>query len=137
MRIANARRAGRRSTARVAVVALLIVALSGCASTPDPQLTPTPSATAAAPVFASDEEALAAATEAYAAYLTMSDQIAGDGGASPHRISPFVSAGLLDSELDGFASFREANAFLVGNTRFWVADVQKIDRTNPDRKSVV
>ena len=58
---------------------------------------PTPSVE---PLFASDEEALAAAEEAYAAYLAMSDEIAGDGGADPERIAPFVTTERLRDELD-------------------------------------
>ena len=80
MRIADARRADGSSPAPTAAAALLVlllaVLLSGCASTTEPQPTLTPTATDAAPLFASDEEALAAATEAYAAYQAVSTEIA-------------------------------------------------------------
>ncbi|MFT2815817.1 hypothetical protein [Leifsonia sp. A12D58] len=91
MRIADARRVDGPSTARVAAVALLVVLvgslLSGCASTTEPQPTPTPTATDAVPVFASDEEALAAATEAYAAYLEADDR---SWSGNPESIEVFL-----------------------------------------------
>ncbi len=59
----------RRVLGAVAVLGML--ALSGCGGgTPLPTLPPTPSST---PVFASEEEALAAAEEAYAAYQAAVD----------------------------------------------------------------
>ena len=65
-------------------VGLLALVLAGCApDVPAIQVPPTPTVT---PLFASDEEALAAAEEAYAAYLAMSDEITSDGGERPERI---------------------------------------------------
>ena len=127
MRIANARRAGRRSTARVAVVALLIVALSGCASTPDPQPTPTPSATAAAPVFASDEEALAAATEAYAAYQSVADLVLSEGGADPSRIEAVVSAELAKAEIESSRKAQQQGLKSIGKSTFDMVELQSFN----------
>ena len=77
--------------------------LAGCGGgDPIPTLPPTPSAT---PIFASEEEALAAAEDAYAAYRGMSDQISAEGGANPERIAPFVTESRLADELRGFATF--------------------------------
>ncbi|MCU1637074.1 MAG: hypothetical protein JWQ68_2313, partial [Cryobacterium sp.] len=59
------------------------------------------------PVFATDEDALAAATEAYAAYLSMSDRILMDGGAQPERIREVATKPLADLEIAGFARVRE------------------------------
>ena len=72
-----------RALTTVAGVAIGALLLSGCLPQ-QPTATPPPEATAA-PIFASDEEALAAATAAYAAYLAMSDQILKDGGKDPDR----------------------------------------------------
>jgi hypothetical protein len=66
MRIADA-----RLVAVSAAAALALAALAGCQSAPAP--VPTSTTATDAPIFASDEEALAAATEAYAAYLKASD----------------------------------------------------------------
>ena len=69
---------GRRGATWMAGVAgavVLLVGTSGCAAEPAPAPTSSASSspTPAAPVFASDEEALAAATEAYANYLATYD----------------------------------------------------------------
>ena len=109
-----------------ATVMLALPALAACAPAP----TPVPSQTAAAtdaPVFASDEEALAAAKKAYAAYLKASDAITGDGGQDPERIATFVSDDLLNSELQGFAGYAAAGAHSVGSTTFKVLGVQSIE----------
>lgn len=66
MRSANARWA-----AAAAAAVLTVLALTSCQSAPTP--VPTSTGTADAPVFASDEEALAAATDAYGVYLKASD----------------------------------------------------------------
>jgi hypothetical protein len=73
------RTAGRMSA--VVCAAILLFSCAGCAEEPTPQPT-TNSPTAAAPVFASDEEALAAAAEAYANYLRTYDESWADGDGS-------------------------------------------------------
>ena len=62
----------------VLAAAFVLAALSGCVQTTE-KPTPTPTA-AATPAFASDEEALAAAEKAYAAYLAVLDDVTADGG---------------------------------------------------------
>jgi hypothetical protein len=114
-----------RLTALAAAGALALLGLLGCASTP--ASVPTSTAPTEPPVFASDEEALAAATSAYAAYLAMSDRISNEGGAAPERIATFVSAALLPSELQGFSAFMDAKAHTVGSTSFRIAKLQSAD----------
>jgi len=76
-----------------------MLALTGCVEGDRiPTLPPTPTST---PIFASDEEALAAAEDAYAAYNEVSALIAMDGGADPERIAPFVTEEQLTDELEG------------------------------------
>jgi hypothetical protein len=104
--------------------------LSGCGGgDPIPTLPPTPSAT---PIFASEEEALAAAEEAYAAYLEMSNLIGRDGGADPDRIAPLVTTDRLDVELRGFETLRESELRLVGQTTFEVIEVQRVGQVGAD-----
>ena len=62
--------------ARLPLAWVLALVVAGCAATPSPTAAPTPSADAADPIFASDEEALAAAVEAYERYRAVSQQIA-------------------------------------------------------------
>ena len=82
-------------------IPLIAFALAGCsAQQPAPKET-----TAAAdqkPLFASDEEALAAAQAAYANYLDVSDQIARDGGANPERLKGLVSDSLYSEQVSGY-----------------------------------
>ena len=70
------RTARGRVAASAAAGVLVALLLGGCTGTPAPTASPTPSASAAEPVFASDEEALAAAVEAYEKYRAASALIA-------------------------------------------------------------
>jgi hypothetical protein len=104
--------------------------LSGCGGgDPIPTLPPTPTAT---PIFASEEEALAAAEEAYAAYRRMSDQISAEGGADPERIAPFVTELRLTDELRGFTTLREAGLRIEGEASFEVLTVQRYEELGGD-----
>lgn len=112
---------------RTAAAGLLIFALAatlaGCSDTtriPDP----TPEATAD-PLFASDEEALAAAVEVYEEFLAVSDQILQEGGEQPERLEPLVSAELYESELTGFQNFASSGARLVGSSTITVSELQQ------------
>lgn len=116
-----------------AMALLATLALAGCAP-PAPQA-PSPTATDA-PVFASDAEALAAATEAYAAYLALSDQISREGGANSHRMAALVSKDVLAEELTGFDQFQSAGAHSVGTTKFSVAKLQSAEYAT-SRRTVI
>ncbi|MGN6272145.1 MAG: hypothetical protein ACTHMQ_03555 [Protaetiibacter sp.] len=105
-----------RRTARLPLPLLLIaLALVGCTPTePMPTPPPTPSE---APVFASDEEALAAAEEAYAAFLATLDQIFIDGGNGSERLLEVASEDVLEQETAGFEQLRAAGFHGTGSTR--------------------
>ncbi len=107
---------------------------SGCGGgAPIPTLPPTPSAT---PIFASEEEALAAAEEAYAAYREMSDVIASEGGTGPERIAPFVTEARMEDELRGFATLRESGLRVVGEATFEVLSTQRYEEVGGDAEVV-
>ncbi|MHA7986189.1 hypothetical protein ACX9R5_10305 [Rathayibacter sp. CAU 1779] len=113
----------RRRMLATASAVLLAFALASC--TPG-QPTPTKSASAAAtPLFSSDEEALKAATDAYAAYLKMSDTISHDGGANPERIAPYATANAAKLSAKSAAQFRDAGAHSVGATAFQNVTLQR------------
>ena len=123
----------RRVGGAVAVVGMLL--LSGCGgSDPMPTLPPTPSST---PVFASEEEALAAAEEAYAAYLAMSNLISSEGGADPERIAPFVSESRLADELEGFETYQNLQIHTAGTDTYEVRELQRVDETEAGAEVVV
>jgi len=71
-----------------------------------------------APRFASDEEALAAAEEAYAAYIAMVDTIMGDGGKDPERLMPLASQELYEREAEGFANVAAKGIHATGKRTF-------------------
>jgi hypothetical protein len=113
-----------------ALAALLALPLAACTA---PHAKPTPTATSAStPLFSSDEEALKAATDAYAAYLKMSDTISHDGGANPERIKPYVTASQYERELKGFSSFRSHGVHTTGSTSFDSLQVEKLSRSTID-----
>jgi len=99
----------------VAAVAIVVFLLSGC-TTPDPTAVPSSAAPTAAPVFASDEEALAAAEDAFEKYQAVSDSILKDSGSEPERLLSVATDELYKSELVGFKEMAAAGLHLVGRT---------------------
>ena len=117
----------RRRMPAAAIAALLALPLAAC--TPA-QPTPTPTTTSAhTPLFASDEEALKAATDAYAAYQRISDEIARDGGRNPERIKPYVTNDQLQRELKGFKAFSENDRHTAGASTFDSPTLARFDRS--------
>lgn len=94
-----------RPAATFAAGLAVVLLLAGCVPS-DPIITPEPGP-GATPVFASDEEALAAATDAYAKYLKVSDEITSDGGTGAERIAGFVSAPVFGDEQAAFKDYQE------------------------------
>ncbi|MCU1575736.1 MAG: hypothetical protein JWP70_440, partial [Leifsonia sp.] len=115
--------------ATLAGAGLIVITLAGCATPASPLSSPTPSAMHT-PVFASDEEALKAATDAYAAYLAMSDTILADGGANPERLKEVATGKALEAELKGFALARSRGWYTTGSSTFDRLRVQSIDRSH-------
>ena len=102
-----------RASAAAVAVALVLV---GCVPTTSPASpAPRPSTT---PVFATEAEALAAATKAYAAYSEASDSVTFDGGKRPDRIAKFVSPEQLKRELKGFLYYKVNSLSSRGNSKF-------------------
>jgi hypothetical protein len=117
----------------VTVAGMLL--LTGCGGgDPIPTLPPTPTAT---PIFASEEEALAAAEEAYAAYLEMSNLISSEGGVDPERIAPFASRDFYQSALEGFETLRGNQWRTIGASVLEGAVLQFADTTGQNQRDVV
>ncbi|MCY7325567.1 MAG: hypothetical protein LH605_05475, partial [Microbacteriaceae bacterium] len=109
----------------LALAALAVFALSGCfAAAP---VEPPAAAATADPVFASEEEALAAATEAYAAYLALGSQVANEGGADPERMAEVATGTAYQQELEVFASIRSDMLRGVGEQTFDTVRMQSYD----------
>ncbi|MDA4893824.1 hypothetical protein PFZ55_43900 [Streptomyces sp. MS2A] len=108
----------RRSRARVALVAIAVggaMALGACAPTPASDPTPTP-------LFASEEEAFAAAEATYRAYIDAANrERAGDRTADPQA---FLRGEALEEAIDARRDLRERSVTLVGESA--VHEVQGI-----------
>jgi hypothetical protein len=87
----------------LAAFALIAVALTGCAP-PSEQARPSPTPT---PIFATDADALAAATKAYARYLTVTEEVLKDGGENPGRLRAVATGEQLEAELDASRTARK------------------------------
>ena len=111
-----------RTAPALLVILALSLALTGCVPDDDPIVVdPEPSAS---PIFESDEEALAAAEEAYGAYLSISDQVLNDGGAHPERLLALVTEDLYSHLLSGFESVAEKGWHGTGATVFDTSSLQ-------------
>lgn len=111
------RRRGTHHAVALGAAMALAGSLAGCAAGPNE---PTHAASSAVPtpMFASDEAVLAAATDAYAAYLKMSDTIAHEGGADPERIKPYVTAEWAKKEIAAFEAFHSKGLRQEGESGF-------------------
>src|SRR5690606_26709947 len=116
-RSAHPRRMPRRSTA-VAVTCLLAASLVGC--TPPPTAPPTPTSTA---IFASEEEALAAATDVYQQYTAALDAVFASGGAGDETLANFVTEDYL-SELSKEGVLERNGWHTEGTTSFDTVSVE-------------
>lgn len=99
----------------LAAAVAVALAIAGCVPAANPADSPSSEAQPSRePLFASEEEALAAAEEAYAAYLAMASIISADGGRNPERIEPFVTEDYLAEELDSAARLQSSGLHIVG-----------------------
>jgi hypothetical protein len=106
---------------RIIALAAVALLLTGCVQAGPAAKPPTPSST---PLFATEADALKAATEAYAAYLKVSDQITADGGADPERIAPYVTATQLKRDLKTYSTYEARGYFSRGTSKFDTAVVE-------------
>jgi len=117
--------------AGVAGAVVLLVGTSGCATEPAPA--PTASAsnspTPAAPVFASDEEALAAATEAYANYLATYDAFWA-GQAQKSEYLELTTGSALASEESNLTQFESEGWKPVGTSSFDSITLQSLSQSD-------
>ena len=121
---------------RVTFAALAAVALlSGCVPT-SPIVTPEP-LPSSTPIFATEDDALAAATAAYAAYVKVSDQIFMEGGANPDRLKSVATGEQLKADVNGYRMAAAKNFHSTGGTTFESAALQQYSRSSDDGQAVV
>lgn len=127
----------RSATGRLAILAAssalglaALAALAGCA--PDPPPLPSTAAPSAAPVFASEEEALAAAEEAYAAYLQASDASWRNEGVTRQDFLALSEGEAHAEDLAAGAFFEERGWTKVGTTEFDSMRLQSFGQGDDD-----
>ena len=98
--------------------------LGGCVPQSHKAAPPKPSPNST-PVFASDEEALAAATKAYAAYLEVEDRVAEDGGNGLEQLSDYVTNEQLTRERKAFEQLSSSGKVSRGASSFDTVSLQK------------
>ena len=129
-------RASTRRKASALCALALLSTLVACA-TPAPPPEPSPTATTTAPVFATDAEALAAATEAYAAFSNASDDVFNDGGTDAGRISAVTSAEYSAALIKEFDDIRAQSRRSIGRSNFDGVTLQQIDESAPRGTNVL
>lgn len=112
-----------RTAPALLIVLALTAALTGCVPDDDPLvLDPEPSVS---PIFESDEEALAAAEEAYGAYLEASTLVTYDGGKNAERVFPYLAEAYREKATEGFAIYEERGWRSEGVSTFDSASLQQ------------
>lgn len=115
--------------------AFVVLTLAGC-QTADPVVVPQPEPSTT-PLFASEEEALAAAEEAFGAYLAVADQIFADGGAEPERLKAVATQSVYDQDLEGFKNYEIEGKRSTGGSTFDSLQLQSADLSGYAFTSVV
>ena len=119
-----------RLAALLAVTALAAGTLTACVPEPDPDPAPRWTASAspevAEPLFASDEEALAAAEAAYAEYQRLVDVASTSGGVETAGLDVVSDGAALERALADAEDFREAQIHSTGATSFTVHKAQSL-----------
>ncbi|NQX27710.1 hypothetical protein HQQ81_10190 [Microbacteriaceae bacterium VKM Ac-2854] len=110
------------------LVLALLATLAGCSPTalqtessaaPDPTDFPVASETpAAAEIFATDDDALAAAQAAFQRFLDATNTIEADGGSGTDALANVVSGDLLTQMTSSYAEMASAGVHSVGATTF-------------------
>ena len=120
------RRSRPRVGAALAAAGALALLLSGCTGDA-PAPSPSPSADAAEPIFASDEEALAALEATYSSFLAVSTEVTAHGGESPERLEAVASGAALEDEMSAAERFARDGLRTSGSITFSVQELQSID----------
>ena len=106
-------------------ITLLAAGLAGC--TPEEPLDPPTPAPSGSPVFASDEEALAAAEALYGEYLQAENALGAGGWQDLSLVEPFLRGAALEDEKETATSFSSKGYHQVGDITFDSTSLQSRD----------
>ena len=120
-----------------ACVGSLLLGAAGCTAPSPSEPAPTSNPPTVAPVFASDEEALAAATEAYGKYVETADLIINEGGTEPERIVRYTSGELAQTEMQSFESLQREGLRGIGTSEFSNLSIQTFTPDAPDGQAIL
>lgn len=126
MRIASP---GPVAAAAAAVALSLSLGLAACTPEPAPiAVPPQPSST---PLFASEEEALAAAEEAYASYVTTLDDLGHRGWDEPSVLEEVATGSVLTNDKARAVEYANAGVSQVGAAQFTISSLQSYSAVPP------
>jgi hypothetical protein len=116
---------------------VIVTALSASAcAPPTPAKPPKPSPSSTA-LFASDEEALAAAEEAYREYLSVIDDVLQGGGAETAGLGAVAANAALDQALADAREFASLGYRTVGTTGLNAIVLQRMEAGTEDSIAIV
>jgi len=125
---------GRRRTVgrmvMAACVGSLLLGAAGCTAPSPSEPAPTSNPPTVAPVFASDEEALAAATEAYSNYLATYDALWADGDGAMDDYLALSTGNAHDGEVQSMTEWEAKGWRATGTTAFDSMALQSISRSD-------
>ena len=102
----------RRHALAVVPLAVLVAALVGC--TEPARIPPPEPSSATPPLFATDEEALEAATQAYEEYLAVVDRVLQNPSGDSSALSKVAESAALEEVKDSVATFAERGLRVEG-----------------------
>lgn len=115
-----------RTHAPLALLVALTLALTGCGGAGKGLGKAGPSPAPTAP-FASEEEALAAAVDAYRRFSSISDEIGQAGGIGSERLVDVATGEFVKRTIDGYRDWNEKGWRQIGSKTFHDTSIQSID----------
>ena len=115
-----------RAGALATIAAVTLLAAGGCAGAPAPTPAPTSSA-AANPIFATDEEALAAAEAAYEKFLVASAVMTGSGGSDTSALEAVAAGEALAAQVESAEAYAKEHIHSTGRREFETHKLQSVE----------
>lgn len=125
----------RRHALAVVPLIVLVAALVGCSG--ETRIPPPEPSSAVEPLFATDEEALEAATAAYEEYLVASNAVTSSADLSVAPIEELVTAEYLENEIPALDAFSEGGFRSEGQTGLTSSELQQVFADKDGRWTVV